>query len=93
MTDSPDPRAGADEVWRRDEVESPCIQICMLHPEARICVGCYRTGDEIAAWSSLSPDERRRLMAELPERSTLIPGRRGGRGARRGGGREGDGGA
>ena len=50
-----------DDVWRRDEVESPCVKVCVIHPEARLCTGCYRTIDEIAAWSRMSAEERRRL--------------------------------
>ena len=40
----------SDEVWRREAVESPCIKLCVVHPEARLCLGCYRTIEEIAAW-------------------------------------------
>ena len=72
-----------DDVWTRDEIESPCVRICLIHPEARICVGCYRTGDEIAAWSRLTPEARRALMDELPGRASRLPGRRGGRAGRR----------
>jgi predicted Fe-S protein YdhL (DUF1289 family) len=75
-----------DEVWRREgAVESPCIKLCLVHPEARLCLGCYRTIEEIAAWSSMTPEARRAVMAELPGRAHLVkPVRRGGRGARRG---------
>ncbi|MEM6386713.1 MAG: DUF1289 domain-containing protein [Pseudomonadota bacterium] len=69
----------SDDVWSRDEVESPCVKICVLHPEADICIGCYRTRHEIAGWSRMSRDERRALMASLPERQSQLPGRRGGR--------------
>ena len=24
----------SDEVWTRDEIESPCVKICLIHPEA-----------------------------------------------------------
>lgn len=71
-----------DIVWRREEIESPCVQICVLHPEARICLGCYRSGAEIAAWSRMTPDERREIMAVLPDRAKSLPGRRGGRSGR-----------
>ena len=70
------------EVWKRAEIESPCVKICLVHPEARICLGCHRTPDEIAAWSRLTPEERRAIMAELPGRKALLPGRRGGRAGR-----------
>lgn len=74
-----------DEVWKRDEIESPCVKICVLHPEARICIGCYRTADEIASWSRMTREDRRALMDTLPERKSRLPGRRGGRKGRVGG--------
>lgn len=70
------------EVWKRDEPESPCINVCVIHPEARLCTGCLRSIDEITAWGRMSPEERRAVMAELPERKPLIAKRRGGRAAR-----------
>lgn len=71
-----------DEVWHRDEIESPCVKVCVLHPETRLCIGCRRTGDEIARWSRMSADERRAIMAALATRDPA-PGRRtGGRTAR-----------
>ena len=72
----------SDIVWRRNEIESPCVKVCILQPETRICLGCFRTGDEIAAWSRLSPEARSTIMAELPERAKKLPGRRGGRAGR-----------
>jgi predicted Fe-S protein YdhL (DUF1289 family) len=74
----------SDEVWRRDEVESPCIKLCVVEPATRHCLGCHRTIDEIAAWSSMTPEARRAVMATLPERAErLKPTRRGGRSGRR----------
>jgi len=76
----------ADVVWRRDEIESPCVNVCVLHPTERLCMGCYRSGAEIAAWSRLSPADRRSVMDELPARASLVenarPPRRGGRAGR-----------
>ncbi|APX23942.1 MAG: DUF1289 domain-containing protein [Rhodobacteraceae bacterium] len=68
-----------DEIWKRDEIESPCIKICVIHPEARLCTGCLRSIDEITQWSRMSAEERRAVMAELPERAPQIRKRRGGR--------------
>lgn len=74
-----------DEVWKRAEVESPCVKLCVIHAESRLCMGCYRTIDEITAWSGMSPEARRTVMAELPARAPLVKGaRRGGRAGRRG---------
>jgi predicted Fe-S protein YdhL (DUF1289 family) len=71
-----------DDIWRRDEVESPCIKVCVIHPEARLCTGCLRSIDEITAWSKMSPEARRAVIAELPLRNSQIARRRGGRAAR-----------
>jgi len=75
-----------DPVWRRDEIESPCVRVCVLHPTERLCMGCYRSGAEIASWSRLAPEERRSVMDELPARASRVeaarPPRRGGRAAR-----------
>ena len=80
-----DPRL-TDVVWQRDEIESPCVKVCVLHPVERLCMGCHRTGAEIASWSRLSPEERRAVMADLPARAARMesarPPRRGGRAAR-----------
>jgi len=71
-----------DEVWQRDEVDSPCIKICLIHPTERLCTGCYRSIDEIAAWGAMSPEARRAVMATLPDRAPRLKKRRGGRAAR-----------
>lgn len=72
----------SDEIWKRDEVESPCIKVCVVHPEERLCTGCLRSIDEIARWSRMSAEERRAVMAELPDRAGRLRKRRGGRAAR-----------
>jgi uncharacterized protein len=71
-----------DDVWKRDEIASPCVKLCVVHPEERICVGCFRTIDEISRWSKLSHEERASVMAELPTRAPRLAKRRGGRQAR-----------
>ena len=69
-------------VWRRNEIESPCVQTCVIHPETRLCTGCARSIDEIGAWSRMSAEARRAIMAELPTRQAAPKTRRGGRSAR-----------
>ena len=72
----------SDEIWKRDELQSPCIKVCVIHPEERLCTGCLRTIDEITAWSRMTPDARAAIMAELPDRAPRLKKRRGGRAAR-----------
>lgn len=72
----------SDDIWKRDEIESPCVKLCVVHPEARLCTGCLRSIDEITGWSRMTPDQRRMIMAELPSRAGVLSKRRGGRAAR-----------
>jgi predicted Fe-S protein YdhL (DUF1289 family) len=78
VTDDPT----SDRIWVRAEIESPCVQVCVIHPETRLCTGCARTIDEIGAWSRMTPEERSAVMAELPARQSAPRNRRGGRAAR-----------
>ena len=43
---------------------SPCIGLCELGSDG-YCVGCHRSGDEIARWISMSDNERRWLMEHV----------------------------
>jgi uncharacterized protein len=69
-------------IWVRDEVESPCVKICVIHPAAGICAGCLRSLDEIGRWSAMTAQDRRAVMEALPARAELLKKRRGGRAAR-----------
>ncbi|MGJ8609958.1 MAG: DUF1289 domain-containing protein [Octadecabacter sp.] len=70
------------DVWQRNEIESPCINICVIHRETRLCTGCLRSIDEIGGWSSMSTDARKAVMDDLPNRAPELKKRRGGRAAR-----------
>ena len=50
-------------------LKTPCIDICTIDEANGLCKGCYRTIDEIARWASMSSEERRAIMAILPERN------------------------
>ena len=71
-----------DDIWSRDEIQSPCVRICVIHPEARLCTGCLRSIDEITRWSKMTNAERSAVIAELPGRTGQVIRRRGGRAAR-----------
>ena len=48
------------------EPASPCIGVCALD-EQDICMGCYRTGEEITDWFMASTDRKREIV-EASER-------------------------
>jgi predicted Fe-S protein YdhL (DUF1289 family) len=54
------------------DIRTPCIRLCTLDPETRICLGCGRTLEEIAGWTRFSAAERDAIMALLPGRLTAM---------------------
>lgn len=42
-------------------VKSPCVSVCALD-EQDVCLGCYRTVDEIREWSSVNDAQRREII-------------------------------
>ena len=56
-------------------IATPCTKVCIIQPEKGLCLGCGRSLCEIAAWSSLSGEDRSRVMADLPRRlAAALPG-------------------
>ena len=47
---------------------SPCVGVCTLDPAMGWCLGCGRTGDEIASWIGLDDAGRLAIWNELPAR-------------------------
>lgn len=53
-------------------VASPCIKVCIVDGESGLCLGCFRTLDEIAAWGALPEAEREAITADLKDRRGRI---------------------
>jgi hypothetical protein len=49
-------------------VISPCLSVCRMD-EAGLCEGCFRTLDEIAAWSGLDGVERLAVWERIEKRA------------------------
>lgn len=47
--------------------QSPCIGVCTLSRE-KVCVGCFRSLDEIAVWPAASDARREQIVAAARER-------------------------
>ena len=48
-------------------VPSPCVSVCALN-ENDICVGCYRSADEIRQWGIFDNVEKRGVIQKAYER-------------------------
>lgn len=51
-------------------VKSPCVEVCRMDPAKDVCVGCWRTLDEIARWRDMSDAEREVVLFALAGRRT-----------------------
>ena len=49
-------------------MKSPCNKICVVDPERRQCIGCWRTLEEIAGWATMTDEEHSAVLALLEER-------------------------
>ena len=52
-------------------VISPCINVCRI--EDGLCAGCFRSLDEIRAWSGATSAERRAIWLRLLQRAEVAP--------------------
>ena len=53
-------------------ISTPCIKVCCVDGESGLCLGCFRTLPEIAAWAALDDATRNAVMADLPARRRRI---------------------
>lgn len=49
------------------EITSPCIRNCCLD-ERDICVGCFRSLDEIKQWQGASTKDKKRMLVKIEQR-------------------------
>jgi len=56
-----------------EPVRSPCVSVCALDAED-ICVGCYRSAEEITLWISLDNAARREIIKRAAERARKASG-------------------
>lgn len=53
-------------------IETPCILVCSIDLKTGYCFGCGRTRAEIGDWSSMSGEDRRKIMDLLPARLATV---------------------
>ena len=61
--------AGYFDLESSEVVPSPCISVCRLTDDRSGCVGCFRTLEEIRAWSGADSAQRRAIWVRLLERA------------------------
>lgn len=53
-------------------VPSPCVSVCVMHPQTGVCEGCLRDLDEIGAWSQLSDEVKRQVWQRIAQRLAAL---------------------
>jgi len=43
-------------------IESPCVSICQLNDRGTLCIGCYRSRDEIGEWLTASDGRKHEII-------------------------------
>jgi hypothetical protein len=51
-------------------VASPCVRKCTLDQDD-ICVGCFRSIDEICAWGGAGEEQRRDILQQAASRREI----------------------
>jgi predicted Fe-S protein YdhL (DUF1289 family) len=54
-------------LWTGD-VPSPCLSVCRMSASNELCLGCFRTLDEIALWSRMGEDAKREVWQSIGQR-------------------------
>ena len=49
-------------------IQSPCINICKMDAASGLCIGCFRTIDEITVWSRIDDAARVNILASVARR-------------------------
>ena len=53
-------------------IATPCIKVCVVDGESGLCMGCYRTLQEVAGWARLSEATRAAILDDLPLRPDRV---------------------
>jgi uncharacterized protein len=52
------------------DIQSPCIGVCSMDDLTGLCLGCYRTIEEIQGWWDMDIEARKDVIAQASQRET-----------------------
>lgn len=61
-----------NKMAKEEVVLSPCVGVCALDDED-ICIGCWRSGEEITRWGYVDNDGKRAILKNVEERLKKVP--------------------
>ena len=48
---------------------SPCVGICKIDDNSKLCIGCLRSEEEIAMWPQINNEKALEIINEIVHRS------------------------
>lgn len=58
-----------NEIVELEEIETPCVGQCCLDDDD-ICLGCFRSLEEITGWAVADNDKRRQFLENIEARKS-----------------------
>jgi len=55
-----------------EQVQSPCIGVCVVDETTHLCQGCFRTLGEIQGWSNLDNAQKKTVTEVANQRATSL---------------------
>jgi len=53
-------------------LKSPCIEVCAFDGRSGLCIGCFRTRDEIRGWKKMTDHRRHQILNERARRQAKV---------------------
>lgn len=53
-------------------VKSPCVDVCAFDGKTGLCIGCFRTLDEIRGWKKMTDHRRHQILNEKTRRQAKV---------------------
>ena len=52
-------------------VDSPCTNVCTYDEEEEVCIGCYRTKQELQDWLIMTREQKLKTLKKIEERQLI----------------------
>jgi uncharacterized protein len=53
-------------------VKSLCVDVCAFDGKSGLCIGGFRTRDEIRGWKKMTDHQRHQILSEKSRRQTKV---------------------
>jgi len=58
----------------KQTIDSPCIGVCSMDDLSGLCMGCFRTMDEIQNWWDMDDASKQAVIEQASERESSVFG-------------------